>query len=104
MTATIARRRRLGSLSPAQAGQVLRAFRQDVTQQYRIVEIAIPLLQQESQLADRPVLRAYDSVQLAAALDVHRLDPSLALLPADVDANAAATAEGLTTDDPNNHP
>jgi uncharacterized protein len=41
MTAAVARRRRLGSLSPTQAGH---AFRQDFAPQYRIVEITIPLM------------------------------------------------------------
>ncbi len=104
MTAAIARRRRLGSLTTAQAGQALAAFRQDFVRQYRIVEIAIPLVRQASQLADRHVLRAYDAVQLAAALEIHAADPSLTLLSADAELNAAALAEGLTVDDPNSHP
>ncbi len=104
MTAAIARRRRLGSLSPAQAGQALAAFRQDFAQQYRIVEIAIPLFQQASQLADQHVLRAYDALQLAAALEIHAADPSLTLLSADAELNTAALAEGLSVDNPNNHP
>jgi predicted nucleic acid-binding protein len=104
MTAAIARRRRLGSLSPAEAAQALIAFRQDFAQQYRIVEIAVPLLQQASQLAERHVLRAYDAVQLAAALEIHAADPSVTLLSADVELNTAALAEGLAVDDPNTHP
>jgi len=43
-------------------------------------------------------------VQLAAALDIHRQDPSLILVSADVDLNTAATAEGLPVEDPNLHP
>jgi predicted nucleic acid-binding protein len=104
MTAAVARRRRLGSISPAEAGRALAAFRQDFAQQYRIVELAIPLLQQASQLADRHGLRAYDAVQLAAAHEIHAADPSLTLLSSDAELNAAATAEGLTVDDPNLHP
>lgn len=104
MTAALARRRRLGSLSPVEAGQALAAFRQDFAQQYRIVEIHIPVLQQAAQLADRHVLRAYDSVQLAAALEIHAVDPSLTLISADNELNAAARAEGLAVDDPNGHP
>jgi uncharacterized protein len=104
MTAAIARRRRLGSVTPAEAGQALIAFRQDFAQQYRIVEITVPLLQQASQLAERHVLRAYDAVQLAAALEIHAADPSLTLLSADAELNAAALAEGLSVDDPNMHP
>ena len=68
------------------------------------MEIAVPLLQQASQLADRHVLRAYDAVQLAAALEIRAADPSLTLLSADIEPNAAALAEGLAVDDPNSHP
>jgi predicted nucleic acid-binding protein len=103
-TAAIARRRRLGSLTPAQAGRALAAFRQDIAQQYRIVEIAGPLLQRASHLADRHVLRAYDAVQLAAALEIHAAEPSLRLISADIELNAAAVAEGMAVDDPNSHP
>jgi hypothetical protein len=49
-------------------------------------------------------LRDYDAVQLAAALEAHSLAPSLTLLSADADLNAAATAEGLLADDPTSHP
>ncbi|MGO9469479.1 MAG: hypothetical protein ACLQIB_44780 [Isosphaeraceae bacterium] len=49
-------------------------------------------------------MRGYDAVQLAAALQVHSQIPSLTLLSADADLNAAAVAEGLSVDDPNNHP
>ena len=104
MTAAIARRRRLGSLTIAQAGTALNEFRQDFAQHYRIVEITILLLRHASQLTDLHVLRAYDAVQLAAALDLHRLDPSLIVVSADAELNAAATAEGLPVEDPNHHP
>jgi uncharacterized protein len=49
-------------------------------------------------------LRGYDAVQLAAALEIHFQIPSLTLLSAGVDLNAAAAAEGLSVDDPNTHP
>ena len=60
-------------------------------------------------LARKHGLRAYDAVQLAAALDVSRLyqppgaNP-ITLVSADQELNAAATAEGLAVDDPNAHP
>ena len=91
-------------MSPAEATRALTAFRQDFVREYRIVEIAIPLLQQASQLADRHVLRAYDAVQPAAVLEIHASDPTLTLVSADVELNTAALAEGLTVDDPNSHP
>jgi len=54
-------------------------------------------------------LRAYDSVQLAAALEVQRSHQNVGLglvtlVSADRDLNTAATAEGLAVEDPNAHP
>jgi hypothetical protein len=55
-----------------------------------------------------PRLRAYDAVQMATALDLHkdwtadRLG-TFAFVSADRNLNAAALAEGLTVDDPNSH-
>ena len=99
MTAAIARRRRLGNLSPLHATVAMHAFRQDFAQHYRIVELTIRILQRASELADRHVLRAYDAVQLATALDL-----SITLVSADIQLNTAALAEGLLVDDPNRHP
>lgn len=58
--------------------------------------------------ARKQKLRAYDAVQLAVALDVHRLQEAAGLGPvtlvsSDRDLNIAATAEGLTVDDPMTH-
>jgi predicted nucleic acid-binding protein len=104
MMAAIARRGRDGSLSLAQAGAALSQFRRDFAQDYRIAEITIPLLRHAAQLADTHVLRAYDAVQLAAALEIQRQDPTLTLVAADGDQNTAALAEGLPVEDPNTHP
>jgi hypothetical protein len=42
--------------------------------------------------------------QLAAVLEIHATDPTLTLLSADAELNAAALPEGLTVEDPNSHP
>ncbi len=76
----------------------------DFAQDYRIFEVTIPLLRKASQLADLHALRAYDAVQLASALEVRVIVPSLTLLSADTELNTAATAEGLPVDNPNMHP
>ena len=62
-------------------------------------------------LANTYALRAYayDAVQLAAALEILRQRQEagfgpVTLISADKDLNAAATAEGLTADDPRAHP
>ena len=54
-------------------------------------------------------MRAYDAVQLAAALEVNvdRASSGLSavtLISADAALNAAAATEGLAVDDPNSHP
>ena len=72
--------------------------------QYFIIEVSAPLVTQAASLARKHALRGYDAVQLAAALDTQARLPSLTLLSADVDLNAAALAEGLAVDDPNSHP
>lgn len=99
MTSAIARRRGT-TLSAAQASSLLSRFRSQIT----------PALVGEAvTLANRHRLRAYDAVQLAAALDVYR-DWSanrfggFVFVSADRSLNAAATAEGLTVEDPNLHP
>jgi hypothetical protein len=54
-------------------------------------------------------LRAYDAVQLAVVLDVHRRQQDaglgmVTLISADQALNDAALAEGLSVDDPRSHP
>ena len=60
-------------------------------------------------LGNAHALRAYDAVQLAVALEVNRSHQAdgfapVTLISADQALNDAATAEGLTVDDPNLHP
>jgi len=100
LTSALARCRpeRLGS---TETSTVLDRFRKDLARDYRVVEITVPLLQRASLLADSHGLRAGDAVQLSAALVVHSLDPSLILVSANPELNAAARAEGLETEDPN---
>jgi predicted nucleic acid-binding protein len=107
--AAITRRQRGGSLSPAQAGAILGHFRRHLASRYRILEITIPLLGEAMLLARSHGLRAYDAVQLASVLEAHRSFQArrsgpLTLVSADLELNAAATAEGLSVEDPNSHP
>jgi predicted nucleic acid-binding protein len=104
VTAAIARRRGRRALGIADAAVALNQFRVDFTQDYRIAELTASVLGRAAGLADSHALRAYDAVQLASALEIHRLDPSLTLISADHELNAAAIAEGLAVDDPNAHP
>ena len=102
--AAITRRERGGSITPQDAATAVADFQLDFARQYRVVEVSAGLVAQAATLARRHALRGYDAVQLAAALEIHATDPSLTLLSADAELNTAATAEGLTVDDPNSHP
>jgi uncharacterized protein len=102
--AAITRRERGGSLTPQDAATAVADFQLDFARQYRIVEVSIGLVTQAATLARQYGLRGYDAVQLAAVLEIHATDPSLTLLSADTELNAAALGEGLTVDDPNSHP
>lgn len=60
-------------------------------------------------LAQTHALRGYDAVQLAAALEVHRLYAALGLplilfISADNELNAAAKVEGLQVENPSDSP
>ena len=72
VVAAVTRRQRGGHLSPAVAAGILAQFRQDLPA-YGIVEITPALLSHAMTLAETHGLRAYDAVQLAVALEMHRL-------------------------------
>jgi predicted nucleic acid-binding protein len=109
LTSATVKRERVGSLAASQRATVLSDFRTDYAHQYRKVDVSQLLIDEAMVLAERHVLRAYDAVQLAAAVRTNRervaqqLDP-LTLVSADDDLNTAARAEGLTVEDPNAHP
>jgi uncharacterized protein len=108
MASAIARQTRSGGLNPAAAGTAMSRFRHDLSHEYRVVEINPALIAVAMSLAEIHALRAYDAVQLAAAVAVKSRSDSLGLtltlVSADLALNAAATLEGLTVDDPNSHP
>jgi hypothetical protein len=109
LVSAITRRQHGGSLSAAQAGAILGHSRRHLTQRYGVLELTPTLLTNAMQLARTHRLRAYDAVQLAAALEVDRLRRaaglgSVTLVSADHQLNTAAAAEGLSVEDPNTHP
>lgn len=109
ITSAMTRRQRGGFLSAAQAGAMLGHFRRHLTQRYSILELTPAQAAEAMLLARAHGLRAYDAVQLAAALEVQRIYHTgglgpVTLISADQALNDAATAEGLTVDDPRPHP
>ena len=108
VTSAVARRRGV-TLTAAQASSLISRFRKHLAGRYFPSQITPALVSDAMTLANRHRLRAYDAVQLAAALDVYRdwsanRFGAFVFVSADRTLNAAATAEGLTVDDPNSHP
>jgi len=109
VTSALTRRMREGTLTPAEYAQVQNAFRFDCLNEYEIVTAVGDIIDQANRLLERHPLRAYDAVHLAAAvvanqqLLANNLAP-LIFLSADERLNNAASAEGLTVDNPNHHP
>jgi uncharacterized protein len=106
--AAIARRSRAGGLPPTSASIALRQFRREFQRRWRVVGIFVGVVHAAMELAERYGLRAYDAVQLAAALRVKEkydaLREPITMVSADGELNTAARAEGLNVEDPNQHP
>jgi uncharacterized protein len=109
VTSAVTRRQRGGHISVQDATATLRQFRQDLVLGYRLIEVTPGLFATARLLAERSGLRAYDAVQLAAAVELNAQwiaagTGAIILVSADHELNAAAVAEGLTVEDPNLHP
>ena len=107
--AALARRTRMVSLTQRAAQHTIAAFRSDFSGSYLISELTQALVERAMDLAQMYGLRGYDAVQLAASLDVNTERRGygfapLTLISADTDLNQAAIAEGLTIENPNDHP
>ena len=109
VTAAVARRRASGKPTPARARSIFALFRSHLATRYLIMEVTPALVDAAMRLADTHELRAYDAVQLAAALELNGRwlaagMGSITLVSADQGLNDAAIAEGLTVENPNSYP
>ena len=109
VTSAVARRRASGNPTPARARSIFALFRSHLAMRYLIMEISPALADAAMRLADVHELRAYDAVQLAAALELNGRwlaagMGGITLVSADQALNDAALAEGLAVDDPRSHP
>ncbi len=107
--AAILKRRRERSIKPEDAASAVSDFIEDFDNQYQPIQVTRHVVEKAVALADKHGLRAYDAVQLAAALDAESVRHSLGLaqlifVSSDEHLNAAARREGLQVDNPNNHP
>src|SRR5215469_8479071 len=103
------RRMREASLDPADYTQLAADFARVCSTEYQIVELTVAVTNVARALLERHALRAFDALQLASAQTANEVLlatglPALTFLAADAHLLQAAQAEGLATDNPNNHP
>lgn len=103
------RRVREGSLSATDYAVARNDFLARCRRSYCLVPITNALLTQARTLLERHPLRAYEALHLASALAVQQQMQAaglaaLTFLAADDRLLSAARAEGLLTDNPDNHP
>jgi len=105
VVAGIARRAKGGSIATQDAIATIAQFLRHFRTEYRVVEFTPVVIDDAIHLAEVHALRAYDAIQLAAALAVRQVRaergaPALVLVSADLELNTAAAIEGLTVIDP----
>jgi predicted nucleic acid-binding protein len=104
----LARRLRRRDISQREFDVACEQFRLDWKTQFEIVGLTDQMIEEASKLAEKHGLRAYDAVQLAAALETSGITAKVAatqltIVSADAELNAAAMAEGLNVENPNHH-
>ena len=108
VVAALTKRMRVGSLTAVQTNKAVNRFEREFVNRYLLIEINSQIIRTAIDLAKKHTLRGYDAVQLAAALQANQDRISvggspLTFISADRHLNTAATAEGLTVDNPNDH-
>jgi len=109
VASAVSRRAREGSITPDESVRLIRAFEAHCVTQFRVVPAEHIVIDLAVDLIQRYPLRAYDAVQLAAAVLVNRSLvahglPALVFVSADDSLRIAAQAEGLPVENPNWYP
>jgi hypothetical protein len=109
MLSAYSRLKRESALDETNFNIALQAFEYDWDTQYHIVEFDQTLAEQAGELVKKYPLRAYDSVQLASALTIHRLQvqvsPALfVFVSSDDRLLAVAKNEDINIENPLEHP
>jgi len=100
----LTRLQREHNLPSADIELVIRNFHYDLQTQYQLIEIDQILTEKAGNLLQRYPLRAYDSIQIAAALKIKSVSNQVELVFVSADNRLlmVAQAEGLRTENPNN--
>ncbi len=102
---TLARRKREGTISAADILILQTRFLADFEQEYLSVALEDIVLSRARDLLNRYPLRSLDAIQLACAVESSIiLGEPMTFISADKNLLSAATGEGFSVDDPNNHP
>jgi predicted nucleic acid-binding protein len=109
IVAAIKRRERMNLITASDAGAALAVFRNQFRIRFKALRTSDTVVDRAMNLAEAHRLRGYDAIQLASALLIEERMTAqgvgpLTLISADDELNEAAQAEGLLTDDPNQHP
>lgn len=109
LASALSRRVRSGSLALSDHRLILALFEHHRQYRLRLVTLENSLIKSAAQFTLTRALRAFDSVQLASALKmntllVNQVQSSLFFLSSDSNLLAAAQAEGLQVDNPENYP
>ncbi len=105
---SFARRQREGNLTQGAVQPLVQTLRSDFNTQYQVIELDATLAETAGLLVNQHPLRAYDAVQLAAALRIQpaftQTSNQLIFLCADNRLLSVAAALGLLIDNPNSYP
>lgn len=109
VVAGLYRRHRMGHLTAVDAQRSAGAFLHECAVAFRVLTIDSATLDSAIKLIGTHPVRAYDAIQLAAALrlrtEYERVGlPPLIFVSSDQALNRAAAAEGLVVEDPTAHP
>lgn len=104
MVSLFARRVREGMpLSSAQSARI--TFFRDLRTEYQVIPVRRSILLAAGHLCEKHALRTLDAIHLAAAIQAQaNLRIPIIFVTADKNQQVAVSAEGFTTDDPNEHP
>jgi predicted nucleic acid-binding protein len=109
VASAIMRRVKSKSISQKSADKALKRFKRNFENKFIIVDLTPKIIEEGILLSQKYGLRGYDTAQLAVGLNVrNRLIKSgirnFTFISADKELNIAAQSEGLSVDNPNNHP
>jgi predicted nucleic acid-binding protein len=109
VVAGLTRKNLLNQMSKQASSAAIAAFKQHFKGSYNVVLLTIDVVEEAMTMAESHGLRGYDAIQLATSLTVRSELAGagvnqVTFVSADSALNSAAQAEGLSVDDPNNHP